>query len=147
MKELLEHYPIVVEIPVAWGEMDALGHVNNIIYFRYFETARIAYMRKIDFIPALAQMDVGPILASIDCKFKYPVTFPDTLSVGVRTTNIADDRYTMEHCVVSHHARRIAAVGEGIIVAYDYRVKKKALLPESVKRRIKELEKSAGNNV
>lgn len=147
MKELLAQYPVVVEIPVAWGEMDALGHVNNIIYFRYFETARIAYMRKIDFITALDQMDVGPILAAIDCKFKYPVTFPDTLSVGVRTTSIEADRYTMEHCVVSHHARRVAAVGAGLIVAYDYRAKKKAQLPEALKRRIKELEKSVGNNV
>lgn len=147
MKELLAQYPVVVEIPVAWGEMDALGHVNNIIYFRYFETARIVYMRKIDFITALDQMDVGPILAAIDCKFKYPVTFPDTLSVGVRTTSIEADRYTMEHCVVSHHARRVAAVGAGLIVAYDYRAKKKAQLPEALKRRIKELEKSVGNNV
>lgn len=147
MKELLAQYPVVVEIPVAWGEMDALGHVNNIIYFRYFETARIAYMRNIDFITALDQMDVGPILAAIDCKFKYPVTFPDTLSVGVRTTSIEADRYTMEHCVVSHHARRVAAVGAGLIVAYDYRAKKKAQLPEALKRRIKELEKSVGNNV
>lgn len=147
MNELLSHYPVVVEIPVAWGEMDALGHVNNIIYFRYFETARIAYMRKIDFIASLDQMEVGPILGSIDCKFKYPVTFPDTLAVGVRTLEIQEDRFVVEHCIVSQHARRIAATGEGIIVAYDYQARKKARLPDKIKQRIQELEKLAGNGV
>lgn len=145
MKELLAHYPVVVEIPVAWGEMDALGHVNNIVYFRYFETARIFYMRKINFIASLEQSDVGPILGSIECKFKYAVTFPDTLSVGARAIKIAEDRFTIEHCVVSHNGQCVAAIGAGVIVAYDYRAKKKAQLPASVKRHLKELEKSVGN--
>ena len=48
MEKLLADYPVVVETPVAWGEMDAFGHVNNIVYFRYFETARIAYFEKLD---------------------------------------------------------------------------------------------------
>lgn len=142
MKELLAKFPVVIEIPVAWGEMDSLGHVNNIIYFRYFESARIAYLAKIGFRASLDQMEIGPILGSINCKFKYPVTFPDTLSVGVRTLNIGEDRFTIEHCVVSHAAQRIAAEGEGVIVAYDYRAKKKAHLPAEVKHRIEHIEAS-----
>ena len=42
MNSPVADYPVVIEIPVAWGEMDAYGHVNNIVYFRYFESARIA---------------------------------------------------------------------------------------------------------
>ena len=38
----LAGYPVRIEVPVAWGEMDAFGHVNNVVYFRYFESARIA---------------------------------------------------------------------------------------------------------
>lgn len=43
MEKFLAQHPIVTEIPVAWGEMDALQHVNNVVYFRYFETARIDF--------------------------------------------------------------------------------------------------------
>ena len=39
MSDPLAGFPVVVDIPVAWGEMDAFGHVNNVMYFRYFETA------------------------------------------------------------------------------------------------------------
>ena len=142
MKELLAKFPVVVEIPVAWGEMDALGHVNNIIYFRYFESARIVYMAKLGFMASIDQMEIGPILGSIQCKFKYPVTFPDTLLVGVRTVRIEEDRFVVEHCVVSQQAQRVAAEGEGVIVAYDYRAKKKAHLPAEIKHRIEKLEES-----
>jgi acyl-CoA thioester hydrolase len=142
MKDLLAKFPVVIEIPVAWGDMDALGHVNNIIYFRYFESARIAYMAKLGFMASIDQMEIGPILGSIQCKFKYPVTFPDTLSAGVRTIRIEEDRFVVEHCVVSHAAQRVAAEGEGVIVAYDYRAKKKAHLPAEIKHRIEKLEES-----
>ena len=46
MEKLTERYPVVIEIPVAWGEMDAFQHLNNIVYFRYFESARIAYFER-----------------------------------------------------------------------------------------------------
>ena len=46
--ELLTDFPVTVEVPVAWGDMDALGHVNNAVYFRYFETARIRFFAELD---------------------------------------------------------------------------------------------------
>ena len=49
MEKLLQNYPVVIEIPVAWGDMDAFQHVNNVTYFKYFESARIAYFEKIKF--------------------------------------------------------------------------------------------------
>ena len=63
MQELLKAYPVVIEIPVAWGEMDSLGHVNNIIYFRYFESVRMAYFDAMDFWGYMGETGVGPILA------------------------------------------------------------------------------------
>ncbi len=47
---LLPSYPVVVEWDVAWGDMDAYGHVNNVVYFRYFEQARIAYLERIGWL-------------------------------------------------------------------------------------------------
>ena len=42
MEELTREYPVIIELPVAWGDMDAFAHVNNTAYFKYFESARIA---------------------------------------------------------------------------------------------------------
>lgn len=140
MKELLAAYPVVIEIPVAWGEMDSFGHVNNTVYFRYFESARMTYFREMDFWNYMETTGIGPILASTQCKFKIPLTYPDSVSVGARASAVEADRFMMQYLVVSHQHRKVAAEGEGLIVSYDYREKKRTPLPGELKERIVQLE-------
>jgi acyl-CoA thioester hydrolase len=142
MNELLAHCPVVIEIPVAWGEMDSFQHVNNIVYLRYFESARIAYFERLKLMEFLNETGIGPILASVQCKFKIPLTYPDTVSVGTRIAKIEQDRFVMEYFVVSHKHQKIAAEGEGVVVSFNYHENKKAALPEEVKQRIAALESS-----
>ncbi|MFQ6116179.1 MAG: acyl-CoA thioesterase [bacterium] len=142
MKDLLNDFPVVIEIPVAWGEMDAFQHVNNIVYFRYFESARIAYFEKIDYMTLMEKTGVGPILASTRCRFKLPLSYPDRVSVGTRISNIEEDRFLMKYCVVSHHFGKIAAEGEGTVVSYSYRENKRAPIPQELRQRILDLESS-----
>src|SRR6202140_1958640 len=56
---LLVGYPVIVELPVVWGEMDSYRHVNNVVYFRYFENARIEYFRRLDWFSYEGQSGVG----------------------------------------------------------------------------------------
>jgi acyl-CoA thioester hydrolase len=144
MQELLKAYPVVIEIPVAWGEMDSLGHVNNIIYFRYFESARMAYFDEMDFWGHMGETGVGPILASTQCRFRLPLEYPDTVSVGARVSEVGADRFPMEYLIVSHRHGEVAAEGVGLIVAYDYREKRKAALTDELRKRIEAVEKRRG---
>jgi acyl-CoA thioester hydrolase len=143
MKELFANCPVVIEIPVAWGEMDSFQHVNNIVYLRYFESARIAYFERLNLMEFMNETGIGPILASVQCKFKIPLTYPDTVSVGTRISKIEHDRFVMEYHVVSQKHKKIAAEGEGVVVSFNYRENKKTPLPEEVKQRIARLEASA----
>ena len=140
MEEFLKNFPVIIELPVLWGDMDAFGHVNNVVYFRYFETARIAYLEKINFGRMRDENDIGPILGSTRCRFRIPLTYPDTVSVGVRVSEIQSDRFVMEHIIVSHQHQKIAAEGDAIVVSFNYRDNKKAALPAEIKKRIEELE-------
>ena len=139
--EALTGFPVVITVPVAWGEMDAFGHVNNIVYFRYFESARIAYLDEIGFRGGTASGGVGPILASTHCRFRRPLAYPDTVHVGARTTALGDDRFTMEYRIVAASDGETAAEGGGVIVAYDYVNTGKTTLPEAVRSRIRGLER------
>lgn len=143
MSELLAEFPVIIEIPVAWGEMDAFQHVNNIVYFRYFESGRIAYLERTGLMAAMTEHGVGPILASASCKFKFPLTYPDRVLVGVRVGDIGADRFAMHYRVVSTRHNRVAAEGEGVIVAYDYQNQCKAVLPAIVCARIEAVEARA----
>ena len=144
-EELHKIYPVVIELPVAWGEMDALRHVNNIVYFRYFESARMAYFTRLDIWDYMKETGIGPILATTACKFKLPLVYPDTVSVATKITGVEADRFVMKYVVVSHARAKAAAEGEGLIVAYDYRALRKATLPDEIKRRIEALEESVGS--
>ena len=146
-RELLIDYPVVIEITVAWGEMDAFGHVNNIVYLRYFESARIAYFEKLGTMETLTATGIGPILAETRCRYKLPLTYPDTISVGARTVELAADRYLMEYRVVSHRHGKVAAEGEGRIVSYDYKSQRKAPLPAVTVNCIRGLEGPALTDV
>ena len=138
--ELLDGYPVVVEIPVAWGEMDAFQHVNNIVYLRYFESTRIAYFERLGLLEAMRQTGIGPILAETRCRFRKPLTYPDTVSSGVRVSEMGEDRFVMQHCLVSHKLGAVVAEGEATLVVYDYREKHKAAIPAEVRQRIEQLE-------
>lgn len=141
LNNLLEGYSVVIEIPIAWGEMDSFQHVNNVAYFRYFESARIRYAEKLGLYKHKDETGIGPILGSASCRYRLPLTYPDTVSVGAKITEIAEDRFTMKYVIVSHKHQKIAAEGEGVIVMYDYREGKKTAIPEEIRKRILALEK------
>ena len=67
-------------LPVRWGDMDALGHVNNAVYFTYAEQARLEWLHAVQ---PEAWAELGPILASISADFKRPVVYPATVEIRV----------------------------------------------------------------
>jgi acyl-CoA thioester hydrolase len=140
LEQLRSRFPIVIELPIAWADMDYFRHVNNTVFFRYFESARIAYLERIGFADEQVEPGVGPILQSTHCRFQLPLTYPDRVLVGARASEIGDDRFTMEYAVFSQQLGRIAAEGGGVVVSYDYAAVAKTSLPPAVRAAIVELE-------
>ena len=136
----LKDFPVQVKVSVAWGEMDAYGHVNNINYLRYFETSRIQYFQENGLIDLKAETGLGPILAQTTCKYHKPLTYPDQIIVGSRVKSMSTSSFVMEHIIVSEKLG-VAATGEGVIVMYDYNNSQKTELPLTIKAAIMETEK------
>lgn len=139
---VLAGFPVVIETAVAWGEMDALGHVNNVVYFRWFESGRIAYLDRIGFLGGGPGSAVGPILAETRCRFRRPLHWPDVVRIGARAVAVEEDRFTMEYRVVGLSAGVVAAEGSGVVVSYDYGANRKAALPAAVRAAIERVEGS-----
>ncbi|MEO8199570.1 MAG: thioesterase family protein [Gemmatimonadota bacterium] len=138
--QLLTQFPVVLELPVQWGEMDAYGHVNNAMFFRYFESARMIYLERAGFVESHAESEIGAILHSTSCRFRIPLHYPDRIQIGARARDIKEDRFSMEYVVVSLSLGAIVAEGSGVIVSFDYAAGRKAPLPEEVRRRITSIE-------
>ena len=125
----IREHPVQVPLTVQWGEMDAFEHVNNAVYFRYFETARIAYFLQTGVINSSSS--VGPILAKADCTFIFPLRYPDDIICTARTLEVMSDRFRMQYRVYSKTHQRLAAKGTGLIVSYDYESGSKVDVPLS----------------
>ena len=132
----LTDFPLIVPNAVDWGDMDAFGHVNNVVYFRWFENARIEYLRSVRFGDQIRPDGLGPILHSTAARYRVPIRYPDTAWTGARVTEVLDDRFSMEYRIVSGAAGAIAAEGTGLIVCYDYEKRVKAVLPPDLREAI-----------
>lgn len=136
----LAGFPVVVELDVAWGEMDAYAHVNNVVYFRYFENARIAYLARVGWMASKEANGLGPILHSTSARFRKPVAHPDRLLVAARVGDVQPDRVTFEYRIVSTRLDAVACEGQAVVVSYDYRAAAKCPIPDAVRKAITELE-------
>jgi len=113
-------YPVQVELHIQWGDMDAFNHVNNAIYFKYFETARIAYFEKLGVMGFNTEDKVAPILAETNCRYKLPLNYPDTIIVGASIIENHSHGFMMEYAVYSHQHKKTSTIGTGRIVMLNY---------------------------
>src|SRR3989338_1484489 len=112
--------------------MDSYGHVNNTIYLKFFEDARLNFMSAIGFTGKSDHESV--ILAETFCKYIKPLFYPDTLTVKIRTASLAQNAWTMEGIVCADSlGGDIAAYGTAKLVFYDYLRGQKIDVPPRVK--------------
>jgi acyl-CoA thioester hydrolase len=124
-----------VEIPLRWGDMDAMSHLNNVMYFRLMEEARIQWFAQFGF----STMPTGeaPILAHVSCDFLRAMTYPATALVRQTTTRIGRSSLHMAVKIESRdEPGLIYATGKSVIVWYDYRANKSVPWPEAIRARL-----------
>jgi len=139
----LAQFPVIYEQKVAWGDMDAFGHVNNVMYYRYIESARIAYF---DLLNVFDQ-DVVTVVASSQCKYLKPVFYPDVLHIAARVEEIRNSAIRMHYILYSTQQQAVVADGEAVIVFVDKLEMKKTSIPEHLRQAIFDLERSVENNL
>jgi acyl-CoA thioester hydrolase len=137
---ILDGYSVVISIPLLWGDHDEFGHVNNLVYLRWCETVRVVYLERVGLWVPLPPQGVGPILASIHCDYKRPLTFPDTVDVGARVTRIGNSSIQMDHVVVSRNLEAVAAEVSSTLVLLDYSSNQSVPVTAETRRIIGEME-------
>ncbi|MSR58521.1 MAG: acyl-CoA thioesterase [Planctomycetaceae bacterium] len=136
----LAGFPVLCTLPIQWGDQDAFGHVNNTIYLRWFESARIAYGNQVGLSQLFERQKIGPILAAVQCNYRRQLIFPDTVHIGARITKIGRTSLVMEHRVVSETLKTIAAEGDSTVVMFDYAAQKPVPVSLALRQAILEIE-------
>jgi len=84
-----------MRMPIRWGDMDAMGHVNNTVYFRYFETARIAWFDQIACSPDPG--GEGPVIVNANCSFIKQLKYPGEIEVNTLVGPPGRSSFQMTH--------------------------------------------------
>jgi acyl-CoA thioester hydrolase len=130
-------FTLTVALPVQWGDMDALGHVNNTCYLRWFESARIALFRHLGLGSVTRPEGVGPILATQTCDYLRPLVFPADVVVGVRTTRVGTTSVTMEYAIwVAGAPETPVARGTSVVVLVEYASGARVPVPAELRARL-----------
>ena len=137
----LSHYPIIHRQPIHWGEMDAFNHLNNVVYYRYAESARIGYLQ------ALGMFDgsMVTVLAQSSCQYLHLVTYPDTLLLGVRCQRLGNTSIVIEYSYYSCAQELIVATADAVIVRLDSDGKDKLPWTAEERERLLALEATFGH--
>lgn len=131
-------YPLSVPIEVRFRDMDSMGHVNNAVFFTYFENARIAYWRAVPKIRARKALDY--ILARAECDFRSPATVEDALACHIRVGSFGRSSFTFEYLLRDERTGRVVAEGRTVQAVYDYAEKRTRPLDPGLRAAIEEFE-------
>lgn len=132
-------FVISIDIPVAWGEQDAFGHLNNVVYFRYFENVRMHYLERIGVLRSHDEQGIGVILASTTCDFKRPVEWPMELTIRTGCTAIGNTSFTLAYEILDD-LDVVIATGTSVQVMYDYNKGHKVPIPAAIRPAITALQ-------
>ncbi len=130
--------PATIRQAVAWGELDALGHVNHTVFLRWFENVRFAWFERVGVAALMreSQGAAGPILARISCDYRAPVGFPDTILANARCVKLGRSSLTLRNQVWSEASAAIVAEGEVVVVMMNYAKQRSAPIPEVIRAAI-----------
>jgi acyl-CoA thioester hydrolase len=125
------------QIPVRWGDMDALGHVNNAAYFTYMEQARIAWLASVGAGDMGTGATHGSVIVNAACTFHKPITYPTLLQVqmhgGPPGRSSFESYYELRDAA---DPALLYASGSARIVWVDYGSGRSAPLPAGVRRHL-----------
>ncbi len=110
-----------VQVPMRWSDMDAYGHVNNVVHLQYFEMARVALFFERASLEERTGLRRGTVVAAHDIRYKLPVVYSARpLDVQIWVSGVRAASFTCHYEVFDHE--RLAVTGSTLLVPFDFTI-------------------------
>jgi len=129
----------VVPHEVIWQDIDAMGHVNNAVYFQYFETARTKYWFVLNETREILDLDF--IVARAECDFRSELALLDPIEICVRIGEMRNTSLDFVYEVRHAKTGTVAATGRVVVVLFSWRERRKITIDDDLRRKIAEFQK------
>lgn len=131
--ETVANYPYVIPITTRWSDNDVYGHVNNVTFYSYFDTAANRYLIErggLDFETG----DIIGVVVESKCTYHRPLQYPQDLRAGVRVDNLGNRSVTWGIGIFSDDSEQAAANGYFVHVFVDRDCRRPIVMPEHLRR-------------
>jgi acyl-CoA thioester hydrolase len=130
----------VERIPIRWGDMDAMGHVNNTIYFRYMEQARISWFGAL--LPEdEAWQSTGIVIANASCNYKRAITYPGTVEVKLLVGAPGGTSMPTYYELRVDADPEPYADGAAVVVFINMKTQKPARIPDGIRNKLESIDR------
>jgi len=132
----LSAFPHRIPIEIRFNDIDVLGHVNNTVYFQYYDTAKAWFFHDIvDW--TIDWKSVETVIANVECTYMAPIMFGEKLVVGTRVQNMRDRSFEVLQVIADADSGHIKSACRTIMVSFDPAVQESAPMPEKWKNALK----------
>ena len=124
-------------MPIRWGDMDAMLHVNNTVYFRYMEQARISWIETWMAGGGGADQGEGPVIANASCQFRRPLKYPGSIEIRLFAGKIGRSSLpTFYEIRRTDDPETVDATGDALFVWISNVTGKPVPFPDSLRQRL-----------
>jgi len=138
-------FNVSLNLRLDWSEMDMFGHINNVMFMKFIQASRVNYWEKMGIDQDFRKTGIGPMLASTSCQFKKPLFYPGTITVQAKVVSIGNTSFKLNHQILDQKGE-IAALGEDVVVLFDFNKNEKVVIPEQIRDFIEAIEKNGHKN-
>ena len=133
-----EDFPLFLSIPTRWMDNDVYGHVNNVVYYSYFDTAVNGHLIATGGLDIQNSPAFG-VVAETHCRFYKQMSFPEPVEAGLRVTRLGRTSVTYEIGLFRHQDDDPAAMGDFVHVYVDRETRRPAPIPKKIREALKPL--------
>jgi acyl-CoA thioester hydrolase len=121
-------------IPIRWGDMDAYGHVNNTIYFRYMEQIRVEYLEQLGF--KVRPEGTAPVIINASCTFLIPLNYPGVVDIRMYCARPGRSSIPTHYEIRLQGDDTLYATGDSKIVWMDVSTGKSVSIPDELRAQL-----------
>jgi acyl-CoA thioester hydrolase len=130
-------------ISTRWGDNDVYGHVNNVVYYSYFDTAVNLYLIEAGVLDIEKSPVIG-LVVETSCRYRAPISFPESVTAGLRVARIGTSSVRYEIGLFKEQEEEAAAEGYFVHVYVDRAASRPCPLPADLRAALLPLVKAAG---
>lgn len=136
--ETRAHYPHCTTIDTRWMDNDAYGHVNNVVYYSFFDTAVNRWLIERGLLDIAGSAAIG-LVVETQCRYASPITFPDRVTAGVRVVHLGRSSVRYELALFRNDDEAPAATGHFVHVYVDRTSRTSVPIPDAVRHALEAL--------